>query len=289
MKTSTRFQCWRAAVWRRAPSRAFTLIKLLVVIAIIAILAAMLPPALSRAKVKARDIQCLSDETQISLAATMYVNDNRGKLLGYNAVANTTWIVAIQMYSSGTEAVRYCPAAPERIPWGGPTGKASPSALHSDVFGTADYPWFWINWSTRTYDAQGSFAYNGWCYSDMEIPTAGSSPGWYTANVAKIYNKEAAVVSASKTPLFADAVWVDSWPEPSDTPNRDLYGGNQDDGGLGRFTIARHGGLNAASAPSNFLGSVKPGRINVGFTDGHVEPVKLNGLWQLYWSKTWPR
>jgi prepilin-type N-terminal cleavage/methylation domain-containing protein len=70
------------------PERSFTLIELLVVIAIIAILAAMLMPALERAREKANQARCSSNFRQIGLANHLFANDNEGLLPN---LANRGW------------------------------------------------------------------------------------------------------------------------------------------------------------------------------------------------------
>jgi len=81
---------WPTVKWRK--SSAFTLIELLVVIAIIAILAAILLPALSRAKEKAIALTCINHLRQLTLAAQLYAGDYNDRIMPNYTASSVAWV-----------------------------------------------------------------------------------------------------------------------------------------------------------------------------------------------------
>ncbi|MHC4558289.1 MAG: type II secretion system protein [Planctomycetota bacterium] len=240
----------------------FTLIELLVVIAIIAVLMAILMPALRRVKEQGNMIKCLANLRQWNLIIAMYVEDNDGKFFSGYGNNSYWWIAQLEdRYESRLKnPLWFCPK--------------STKPLFDEYHNRSERFNIFSAWGifTRDFDGvqelcrdgvSGSYGLNSYVLSTQ------APPGHTFENGIRsdTFWKTPQVKGASNIPLFIEALRFDVWPQENEGPAQyedAAWAGNH----MGRCCINRHVGFENAS-----------------FCDFSARKVGLKELWTFKWHR----
>ena len=233
--------------------RGFTLIELLVVIAIIALLMAILMPALLRVKGQAQSVTCQARLREWGLIFKLYTDDYDGYFNeGWGVGERTLWMNALRPYYRDNWDMLLCPTATR------------------EMLSGSDWGTFKAAWRDVALPGGGSYRYvfsysiNSWT-NYMHGDRGDRKEEWFWKSAVD-------VKGANQVPVFADATWHDAWPRHTDNPvdHPDAFGiGNKGTTGeMNHFVIDRHNGF-----------------VNFLFMDWSTRHVGLKENWTLKWHR----
>ena len=240
--------------------RGFTLIELLVVIAIIALLMAILMPALNRVKHQAQKVSCQARLKQWGLIFKLYTDDYDGYFNNRDiSTSGGVWMNALQPYYKDNANMLLCPTATKLMQSAADWGTFKAAQLNEYIF---------------------SYGINSWTNS-VQVDRGARLLEWFWRNTQNnstvrpdTRETEGRPVSTNTIPVFGDATWYDAWPRHTDTPSQymDAFGimdqGTSQE--MNHFCINRHNGF-----------------INLLFMDWSVRDVGLKELWTLKWHRAY--